>query len=234
MKVRTGRHEGARGLILALAIFVPLAGCTTSPRTQLDWGVNDRVHHKTVVASRAVRAPVRRQYAYRAAAIVPTPRPAQSVVPGWYRPTPRPAQSDAAVAQTSGDVRFVWPTGGHVITEFGAADNGERSDGINIAAPSGQPIRAAADGTVSYAGNDLKSYGNLVLIRHGDDYVTAYAHAERMVVNRGDSVTKGQIIAYVGSTGDVSQPQLHFEIRHGVHPVDPRPLLGPLQVVASR
>jgi murein DD-endopeptidase MepM/ murein hydrolase activator NlpD len=119
---------------------------------------------------------------------------------------------------------------GRVLSNFGSMSGGERNDGINIAASYGEPIRAAADGTVSYSGNDLKSYGNLVLIRHGDNYVTAYAHSERILVSRGEHVAKGQVIGYAGSTGDVSQPQLHFEIRRGVQPIDPRPLLGPLQI----
>jgi murein DD-endopeptidase MepM/ murein hydrolase activator NlpD len=122
---------------------------------------------------------------------------------------------------------------GRVLSDYGSTVGGERNDGINIAASYGEPIHAAADGTVSYSGNDLKSYGNLVLIRHGDNYVTAYAHSERILVSRGEHVAKGQVIGYAGSTGDVSQPQLHFEIRRGVTPVNPRPLLGPLQI-ASR
>jgi murein DD-endopeptidase MepM/ murein hydrolase activator NlpD len=112
-----------------------------------------------------------------------------------------------------------------VISDFGTESNGERNDGINIAAQPGTPIRAAAAGTISYAGNELRGYGNLILIKHDDGYVTAYAHAERITVQRGDTVTKGEIIAYAGSTGDVTSPQLHFEIRHGVQPVNPRSLL---------
>ena len=128
-----------------------------------------------------------------------------------------------------GTARFVWPVSGRIISPFGASASGERNDGINIAADRGTPIRAAADGVVTYSGNELKGYGNLVLIKHDDDYVTAYAHAERTLVNRGDKVKKGDVIAYTGETGDVTEPQLHFEIRRDTKPVDPRPLL-----VASR
>jgi murein DD-endopeptidase MepM/ murein hydrolase activator NlpD len=132
----------------------------------------------------------------------------------------------SAWQDTSGDsARFVWPVSGRIISSFGKASTGERNDGINIAASLGTPIHAAADGVVTYSGNELKGYGNLVLIKHDDDYVTAYAHAERTVVSRGDSVKKGQIIAYTGETGDVTEPQLHFEIRHDTKPIDPRPLL---------
>lgn len=168
----------------------------------------------------------------------PTARPA-------YRPRPQPRR-DVEVASTAprktyerpaprdpdepaqayaGPLRFVWPVDGPVISSFGSSRNGERNDGINIAANLGEPIHAAAAGTVTYAGNELKGYGNLVLIRHDDGYVTAYAHAERIAVDRGERVTKGQVIGYAGATGDVSRPQLHFEIRHGVEPVDPKPLL---------
>ena len=92
--------------------------------------------------------------------------------------------------------------------------------------PLGTPIRAAASGTVTYAGNELKDYGNLVLIKHAGGYVTAYAHADRLLVRRGDFVAKGQVIGYAGQTGDVSTPQLHFEIRHGTTPVNPRSCLA--------
>jgi murein DD-endopeptidase MepM/ murein hydrolase activator NlpD len=230
------RHDFSRGLILALVLPAFLAGCASTPRTSFDWGVNTRFHHRTVhrtyVASRS-------NYTYRNAPtyqdtstrrVVPTPRPE----PGWYqdsarRAPPRVADNDTP-PPTNAVMQFAWPMKGRVLANFGSTSGGERNDGINIAASYGDPIHAAADGTISYSGNDLKSYGNLVLIRHGDNYVTAYAHVERILVNRGDHVAKGQVIAYAGSTGDVSQPQLHFEIRRGVQPVNPRPLLGPLQV----
>ncbi|MBN9532837.1 MAG: M23 family metallopeptidase [Alphaproteobacteria bacterium] len=121
--------------------------------------------------------------------------------------------------------RFVWPVMGRIIMPFGPAPSGERNDGINIATAMRTPIHAAAAGTVTYAGNELKGYGNLVLIRHDDGYVTAYAHADSLVVTRGDRVARGQVIGYSGESGDVSEPQLHFEIRHGVTPIDPKPLL---------
>ncbi|MGC9952654.1 MAG: M23 family metallopeptidase [Rhizomicrobium sp.] len=225
-------HDFSRGLILALVVPAFLAGCAT-PRTHFDWGVNTRVHHRTAVASRkyyTYKDTTTYQDAY-APRVVPRPRPE----PGWYQDSARPAPRDSSIepAPANADLQFTWPVNGRVISNFGTTTGGERNDGINIAAPYGEPIHAAADGTVTYAGNDLKSYGNLVLIRHGDNYVTAYAHADRIAVNRGDHVVKGQVIAYAGNTGDVSQPQLHFEIRRGVRPINPRPLLGPLQV-ASR
>lgn len=113
-----------------------------------------------------------------------------------------------------------------MIAHFGAAPDGERNDGINIAARLGEPIRAAAAGTVTYAGNGLRDYGNLILIQHAEGYVTAYAHAEGIAVRRGEHVRKGQVIGEAGETGQVDRPQLHFEIRRGVAPVNPAPPLG--------
>jgi murein DD-endopeptidase MepM/ murein hydrolase activator NlpD len=133
------------------------------------------------------------------------------------------AKAPEPIASSPG--AFEWPVEGKVIARFGKDDGGARNDGINIAADLGTPIHAAAAGTVTYAGNELKSYGNLVLIKHENGYVTAYAHAERITVSRGDRVDRGDVIGYAGATGDVSSPQLHFEIRQGVKPVDPKPLL---------
>jgi murein DD-endopeptidase MepM/ murein hydrolase activator NlpD len=127
------------------------------------------------------------------------------------------------------DAQFLWPVKGTVISPYGARPNGERNDGINIAAADGAAIRAAAAGTVSYVGNELKGYGNLVLIRHDNGYVTAYAHTGEILVARGQRVAQGETIAYAGETGGVSAPQVHFEIRRGTTPVDPKPLL-----IASR
>jgi murein DD-endopeptidase MepM/ murein hydrolase activator NlpD len=141
-----------------------------------------------------------------------------------HRAPTRPQRVQEAQAY-SGPLHFDWPMSGRVISSFGITAGGGRNDGINIAATTGEPIRAAASGRVIYAGNQLKGYGNLVLIRHEDGYVTAYAHAERLAVTRGTAVAKGQVIAFAGSTGNVRRPQLHFEIRRGVHPVNPRRLL---------
>lgn len=128
-------------------------------------------------------------------------------------------------SDSASTAEFEWPVQGKIIARFGKDDDGERNDGINIAAELGTPIHAAAAGTVTYAGNELKSYGNLVLIKHENGYVTAYAHAQRITVSRGDHVDRGDVIGYAGQTGDVTSPQVHFEVRQGVKPIDPRPLL---------
>jgi murein DD-endopeptidase MepM/ murein hydrolase activator NlpD len=116
---------------------------------------------------------------------------------------------------------FRWPVRGRVIAAYGAKTNGKSNDGINVAVPEGTPVKAAEDGVVAYAGNELKGYGNLILVRHANGYVTAYAHASELLVKRGDSIKRGQVIAKSGQSGEVGSPQLHFEIRKGSTPVDP-------------
>jgi murein DD-endopeptidase MepM/ murein hydrolase activator NlpD len=121
---------------------------------------------------------------------------------------------------------FRWPVRGRIISEYGAKANGEKNEGINLAVPEGTSVKAADGGEVIYSGNELKGYGNLVLVRHDNGFVSAYAHASELLVNRGDKVTRGQIIARAGATGSVSQPQLHFELRKGQKAVDPKPYLA--------
>jgi murein DD-endopeptidase MepM/ murein hydrolase activator NlpD len=117
---------------------------------------------------------------------------------------------------------FVWPVRGRVVSDFGSKGGGLHNDGINIAAAQGTPIRAAESGVVVYAGNELRGFGNLVLLRHADGWMTAYGHAEELTVQRGDQVKRGQVIGRVGATGNVTSPQVHFEIRRGSRPVNPR------------
>ena len=100
-----------------------------------------------------------------------------------------------------------------------------RNDGINIAAPRGTPVLAAENGVVVYAGNELRGFGKLILVKHSGGWVSAYAHNQSFMVKRGEKVTKGQRIARVGSTGGVISPQLHFELRKGRDAKDPRKYL---------
>ena len=137
---------------------------------------------------------------------------------------PAPAVSpapQATAAATPG--KFRWPARGRVIASFGKRPDGTHNDGINIAIPQGTDVHAAEGGRVAYAGNELKGYGNLVLIRHDNGWVSAYAHADQVLVKRDDIVRRGQVIAKAGKTGTVDQPQLHFELRQGAKPVDPMP-----------
>lgn len=122
--------------------------------------------------------------------------------------------------------KFLWPVNGRILSGFGPKDGGLHNDGINIAAPRGTPVRAVESGVVAYAGNELRGFGKLLLIRHADGWVSAYAHNDVLLVQRGDKVTRGQTIARVGSSGNVSTPQLHFELRRGARSVDPLSQLG--------
>jgi murein DD-endopeptidase MepM/ murein hydrolase activator NlpD len=140
--------------------------------------------------------------------------------------TPAANDSSKAAEGTASLPKFRWPANGRVITAFGPTTNGQQNDGINIAVPENTPVKAAEDGVVAYAGNELKGYGNLVLVRHPNGYVTAYAHAKELLVKRGDQVKRGQVIARSGQSGNVNAPQLHFEIRKGASPVDPTKFLS--------
>ena len=140
---------------------------------------------------------------------------------------PHTTQTVVKTAEPTGAMpSFRWPVRGRVIAGFGSKPNGTQNDGINLAVPEGTPIKAADDGVVAYAGNELKGYGNLVLIRHSNGFVSAYANASEILVKRGDSIKRGQVIAHAGQTGNVTSPQLHFEIRKGSTPVDPTQYLG--------
>jgi murein DD-endopeptidase MepM/ murein hydrolase activator NlpD len=143
--------------------------------------------------------------------------------------TPEAAVTETPVktAEATGALpTFRWPVRGRVVTGYGAKTNGKANDGINVAVPEGTPVKAAEDGVVAYSGNELKGYGNLVLVRHSNGYVTAYAHASELLVKRGETIKRGQIIAKSGQSGEVGSPQLHFEIRKGSSPVDPLQFLN--------
>jgi murein DD-endopeptidase MepM/ murein hydrolase activator NlpD len=121
--------------------------------------------------------------------------------------------------------RFRWPVKGKVVAGFGPRPDNTHNDGINISVPLGTEVAAAEAGVVAYAGSELKGYGNLILVRHENNWVSAYAHNQQLLVKRGDKVRRGQIIAKAGATGTVDQPQVHFELRQGSKPVDPMPHL---------
>jgi murein DD-endopeptidase MepM/ murein hydrolase activator NlpD len=136
--------------------------------------------------------------------------------------TPTPDMSaEKKDATGAAALSFRWPVRGRVIAGFGPTPSGQENHGVNFAVPEGTPIKAAEEGVVAYVGNELKTYGNLVLIRHANGFVTAYAHASEILVRRDEVIKRGQVIAKSGQTGNVSTPQLHFEIRKGSSPVDP-------------
>jgi murein DD-endopeptidase MepM/ murein hydrolase activator NlpD len=151
--------------------------------------------------------------------------PTAHVIKESPKPIEQAKQDKEEQTASAGGAGFRWPVRGRIIAGFGPKPTGQQNDGINIAVPEGTPVKASEDGVVAYAGNELKGYGNLVLVRHSSGHVTAYAHASELLVKRGDSVKRGQTIAKSGQTGNVSSPQLHFEIRKGATPVDPMQFL---------
>jgi lipoprotein NlpD len=116
---------------------------------------------------------------------------------------------------------FLWPVDGKVVKRFGHGASGERNDGIKIAVPVSTPIHAAADGVVAYVGDGIAALGGLVIIKHGGGWTSVYGHASKLLVQRGQSVKRGQTIALSGDTGFADRPELHFELRKGRTPVDP-------------
>lgn len=175
--------------------------------------VNDRL----VIPTGAKAAPVKPSGSVQTASSLPTKRvtPTRKPQPAVHVPPP-PARSG----------RFQWPVRGKVVSSFGAKKGGYHNDGINILADRGSAVMAAENGVVVYAGNELRGFGNLLLIKHADGYVTAYAHNDSILVKKGDKVRKGGKIATVGSTGSVTTPQLHFEVRKGRQARDPKKYLS--------
>jgi murein DD-endopeptidase MepM/ murein hydrolase activator NlpD len=174
--------------------------------------------------------------------VPPPEHPAPRFATAAATPSPAVHATAAAIvpprevspATQSGARAFIWPVRGHIIEAYGSASNGTQNDGINIAARAGAPVYAAAAGEVVYVGNEVRGYGNLVLIKHEGGYLTAYAHNSTLLVRKGDHVGRGQTIALVGATGQVREPQLHFEIRYGRDPVDPMQYLPPEQQASIR
>ena len=174
------------------------------------------------------------------------PTPAQSQVAAVPKPPlvkPKSPPVAKAAVTTPGVLRkpparaqstFLWPVRGPVLSSFGRKKSGVHNDGINIVAPRGTPVRAAENGVVAYAGEELKGFGRLLLIKHADGWITAYAHNEKLLVARGDVVKRGQTIARVGSSGSVDRPQLHFEVRRGTRAVNPETMMGPRPNTAAK
>lgn len=177
---------------------------------------------KPVVAQARPAAPAAEKAKPVVVASAPATEPKVTAVPK-ADPEPTTTASLPKVEDAGEKADFRWPARGRVIAGFSGRGGNE---GINIAVPEGTPVKAAEGGTVAYAGSELKGYGNLVLIRHPNGYVSAYAHNGELKVKRGDAVKRGQVVANSGQTGNVSSPQLHFELRKGSAPVDPTPYLN--------
>ncbi len=162
--------------------------------------------------------------AHSLAALPPAHRPAvpAAMTPASVAtPAATPAATAAAVPPPRGGARLIWPVKGKVLSDYGDKPDGRHNDGVNIAAAKGTPVMVADNGVVAYVGNELKGYGNLLLIRHRGGLITAYAHLDHSLVQRGATVKRGQKIGTVGATGSVTSPQLHFEVRKGSDAVDP-------------
>ncbi len=183
-----------------------------------------------------VAAPVRQPAAGSKPTIInaatePSAAPERVAALGSNAPTKTDAASAAAAAPKAEPAvagatgKFRWPVKGKVITGFGPRPDNTHNDGVNISVPAGTEVLAAEAGTVAYAGSELKGYGNLILVRHEGNWVSAYAHNDQLLVKRGDKVKRGQSIAKAGNTGTVDQPQVHFELRQGSKPVDPLPYM---------
>jgi murein DD-endopeptidase MepM/ murein hydrolase activator NlpD len=180
--------------------------------------------------SPAAVAPPRLPPAQEARSAVPQPTPSPAAHNGAASSPPNaasaaeeppPPPQTAALSPPLPAKAFIWPVQGRILSAYGPGPGGTHNDGINIAAPAGTPVLAARDGVVAYAGNELRGYGYLILLKHADGWMTAYAHNEKLLVKRGQRVKRGQPIAKVGETGAVSEPQLHFEIRRGTRALDP-------------
>ena len=213
-------------VLVAFAVLVTplMAGCMPdTPETQLTWDANTRIGKMRTAATSRPKPNSAKTYAYQDKYATPTPRPAPNYV--TRNVTPYKPVTTKPLAPAGSAPAFAWPVSGRVVSDFGTTASGGKNDGINISTAMGAPIHASASGTITYAGDELKGYGNLVLIKHSGGYTTAYAHAERLVVAKNDFVARGQVIGYSGQTGDVSSPQLHFEIRSNTTPVNPRSYL---------
>ena len=144
-----------------------------------------------------------------------------AVKPEQKTATQKPIVNKAEPVKLEKFKGFIRPVTGTLISSFGAKADGTRNDGVNIKTARGTEVKAAEGGEIVYADNGLTGYGNLILIRHPNEFVTAYAHLEDINFAKGDAVKRGSIIGRVGSTGNVATPQLHFEIRQGAKPIDP-------------
>ena len=202
--------------------------------------VHDNGPVRTAIAP--PRRPHERYEPIQGEAVAPPSEGAVETPPSRLSPPPAsgeplveggPAPSDAQVA-SAGKGRFAWPVSGEVLSAYGPKPGGQRNDGLDIAAALGAPVQAAAEGDVVYAGNQVPGFGNLVLIKHPDGWVTAYAHLSRTEVKIRDHVTQGQEIGQAGQTGGVDQPELHFEVRYAPTPRDKARPIDPGLVLPAR
>lgn len=145
---------------------------------------------------------------------------------GGPKPAAKPRSRITASTPARSSSKFAQPVSGRVVSGYGPKAGGLHNDGVNIAAPRGTPVGAAENGVVVYVGNELKGSGNLILVRHADRWMSAYAHLDSTKVARGQVIKRGDVIGTVGSTGNVTSPQLHFELRRGTQAINPQRYIG--------
>src|SRR5690606_28841788 len=206
--------------------LAPVAdGNATSPITTTDTGSGSKIHSSasgTIVEEDLAPPPssssaVPATSAMETAMLTP-PATLQATEPmALTTPEPKPEP----MKFTGATPKFSWPVNGSTLSGFGPKSGGRHNDGINIGAPVGTSVRAAAPGEVVYVGDNVAGFGNLILVKHDGGFATAYAHVQNPTVKRGDRVDPGQAIAQVGKTGNVTSPQLHFEVRKGTQAVNP-------------
>jgi murein DD-endopeptidase MepM/ murein hydrolase activator NlpD len=165
----------------------------------------------------------------------PSATPPRAVLPPeWVVVKRAPSTSPDVKPPPPSRGGFIWPVSGRLLSKFGALGKGLQNDGINILARRGAPVRAIQNGVVAYSGNELRGFGNLLLIKHAGGWISAYAHNDKLLVRTGQNVTRGQVISHVGSSGSVDKPQLHFELRRENRAVDPERYLGRRTASLSR
>lgn len=228
VRIPAGRYHrvkpGETGIAIALAYGIKwstvVADNRLTPPYTLAAGQILRLPSKRMVAAMTLEERAR-AFTLNIDDLITGSEPADAPAPKPGTPRPRTPAPKPVAEPTVFAGRFVWPVEGRILSAFGPKPGGRYNDGINIKANAGTPVRAAADGVVAYAGDGLEGFGGLVLLKHGDGWVTAYAHNEELLVARGEQVKRGDTIARAGATGSVDEPQLHFEIRRGRTPVDP-------------
>jgi murein DD-endopeptidase MepM/ murein hydrolase activator NlpD len=199
-------------LALPSAAEVQVAsGASTAPRPQAR-----PVSSTTGTASTASGRPSVAASPSASTGVTPLPKPAATAAAQPAARAVQPPQPPPRSGRT-----FGWPVEGRVIANYGPSAGGTRNDGINISVAKGASVRAAENGVVVYAGNELKGFGNLLLVKHSDGWMTAYAHNDSLLAKKGDTVSRGQVIARAGQTGNVDSPQVHFEVRRNSKAVDP-------------
>ena len=213
-------------LLVGQTLRLPIARFHTARAGETLYGLSQQygVDMSALVRANAIPAPYRLVIGHRLRLPGAVPRATNRVLQTDAKPA-QPVKRAAKGLPTKPPSRaskyFLWPAEGRLLSSFGPKEGGLHNDGINFSLSQGAPIRASENGVVAYAGNELPGYGNLLLVRHDGGWISAYAHNETLLVSRGDLVTRGQVISHAGSTGNVSSPQAHFELRRNGKPVNP-------------